>query len=207
MAKKKKYYVVWVGANPGIYEDWPSAQAQITNFPKARYKSYPSLEEATTAFRKGPQEAFAGKKTSPRQGSDTPYIARSISVDAASSGNPGLVEYQGVWTHNKERIFYGGPFRQGTNNLGEFLALVHALALLDKKKEYSIPIYSDSMTAISWVRNKKVNTTLERTTANREIFELIDRGLAWVKTHQIRNKILKWDTKKWGEIPADFGRK
>ncbi len=206
MAKKKKYYVVWVGAQPGIYEDWPTAQAQITNFPKARYKSYESLEEATLAFRKGPQDAFRKKKpTLPT--TNTPYIAHSISVDAASSGNPGIVEYQGVWTHNKQRIFYGGPFTHGTNNLGEFLALVHALALLDKKKEYTIPIYSDSKTAISWIKNKKVRTTLERSSKNTEIFELVDRALDWVRTHEIRNKILKWDTQKWGEIPADFGRK
>ena len=206
MAKKKKYYVVWVGASPGIYEDWPSAQAQITNYPNARYKSYPSLEEATMAFRKGAQQAFVKKKSN-NQPSTTPYIPQSISVDAASSGNPGLVEYQGVWTHNKTQIFHAGPFQYGTNNLGEFLALVHALALLDKKKEYDIPIYSDSKTAMSWVRNKQVKTTLERTSRNREIFDLVDRALDWIQTHQIKNKILKWDTRKWGEIPADFGRK
>lgn len=206
MAKKKKYYVVWAGHNPGIYENWPSVQAEIANYSRAKYKSYPNLEEATKAFRNGWASEFK-KKSGQSENTKTPYIPRSISVDAASSGNPGTVEYQGVLTHNKKQIFHAGPFEQGTNNLGEFLALVHALALLDKQEKYNIPIYSDSITAMSWVRNKKVKTTLERTERNKEIFQLVDRALVWIETHPVKNKILKWETRKWGEIPADFGRK
>ena len=206
MAKKKKYYVVWVGANPGIYEDWPSAQVQITNFPDARYKSYTDLETAVKAFRNGWAAEYK-KSISEKPYTNSAIIPYSISVDAASSGNPGRVEYQGVWTHNKEVIFHAGPFERGTNNLGEFLAIVHALALLDKQKKYDIPIYSDSKTAMSWIRNKKIKTTLKRDHRNKEIFELVGRAEIWVKTHSIRNKILKWETKQWGEIPADFGRK
>lgn len=206
MPKKKKYYVVWEGHNPGIYEDWRTVQAEIEDYSKPKYKSYPSLESATKAFRNGWAAEF--KKNSPKSpSSKTPYIPNSLSVDAASSGNPGIVEYQGVWTHNKEQIFHAGPFQQGTNNLGEFLALVHALALLDKQNMHHVPIYSDSRTAMAWVRNKKVKTTLKRTPRNKEIFELTDRALIWIKTHEVKNKILKWETKKWGEIPADFGRK
>lgn len=206
MPKKKKYYVVWEGHQPGIYENWPAAQAEIKDFPNAKYKSYPSLEKATVAFRNGWKKELKNKgRKMPL--SNAPYIPHSLSVDAASSGNPGTVEYQGVWTHNKEQIFYAGPFEQGTNNLGEFLALVHALALLDKQGLHDVPIYSDSRTAMSWVRNKKVKTTLQRTARNKEIFDLVDRALAWIKTHPIKNRILKWETKKWGEIPADFGRK
>lgn len=206
MAKKKKYYVVWVGNDPGIYEDWPSAQAQITNFPNAKYKSYPDLEKAIIAFRNGWQVEYNQKKQR-QPATSTSYIPHSISVDAASSGNPGRVEYQGVWTHNKELIFHAGPFDQGTNNLGEFLAIVHALALLDNQKKYDIPIYSDSKTALAWIRNKKVKTTLERNYRNKEIFQLVDRALVWINGHPVKNAILKWETKKWGEIPADFGRK
>lgn len=206
MAKKKKYYVVWAGINPGIYEDWPSAQAQISNFPDARYKSYNELEEAITAFRNGWVAEY--KKNKPKKSAPTSsYIPNSISVDAASSGNPGRVEYRGVWTHNKEVIFHAGPFNRGTNNLGEFLAIVHALALLDKQKKYDIPIYSDSKTAMAWIRNKKIKTTLDRDHRNKEIFALVDRAEKWIQTHPVKNKILKWETTQWGEIPADFGRK
>ena len=206
MVKKKKYYVVWEGHNPGIYEDWATAQAEIANYSKPKYKSYPDLESATIAFRKGWAAEYK-KRPDNKSGSKSPYISKSISVDAASSGNPGIVEYQGVWTDNKKQIFHAGPFQHGTNNLGEFLALVHALALLDKQGKYDIPIYSDSRTAMAWVRNKKVKTTLERNNRNEEIFTLVDRAIVWINTHQVKNKILKWETKLWGEIPADFGRK
>lgn len=206
MAKKKKYYVVWEGHNPGIYEDWSTVQSEIANYSKPKYKSYPNLETATIAFRKGWESEYKKKpKSTPTRKST--FIPNSISVDAASSGNPGVVEYQGVWTGNKNLIFHGGPFQQGTNNLGEFLALVHALALLDKQGKHDIPIYSDSKTAMAWVRNKKVKTTLKRNTRNEEIFTLVDRAILWIDTHKVRNKILKWETKLWGEIPADFGRK
>lgn len=204
MSKKKKYYVVWQGHQPGIYDNWPVAKSQIDNFPNARYKSYPTLDAAKTAFKEGWKTAFQ-KSNKPEE--KAPFIKKSISVDAASSGNPGIVEYQGVWTHDKSRIFHAGPFEEGTNNLGEFLALVHALALMDKHKRYDIPIYTDSMTAMAWIRNKKIKTTLQRTSKNEEIFQLVDRALKWLETHEIKNPILKWDTRRWGEIPADFGRK
>lgn len=206
MSKTKKYYVVWEGHHPGVYDNWKIAKAQIDNYPNAKYKGFGSAEEATEAYRAGWKAVFRKKKTDRPEGGGK-IIWKSISVDAASSGNPGRVEYQGVWTHDKSQIFHAGPFEEGTNNLGEFLALVHALALLDKKGRYDIPIYTDSVTARSWVRNKKVKTTLERTARNKEIFDLVDRALEWVKTHEVRNQILKWDTPRWGEIPADFGRK
>lgn len=204
MSKKRKYYVVWEGHHPGIYDNWAIAKSQIDSFPNARYKGYPDRESAEKAFKEGWKAAFSKSKKPEEK---VPFIKNSISVDAASSGNPGRVEYQGVWTHDKSQIFHAGPFEEGTNNLGEFLALVHALALLDKHKKYDLPIYSDSMTAQSWVRNKKVKTTLKRTARNEEIFQMVDRAMQWLKTHEIKNPILKWDTKRWGEIPADFGRK
>ena len=92
------------------------------------------------------------------------------------------------------------------NNIGEFLALVHGLALLKKKKSSRI-IYSDSKIAINWVKRKQCNTKLKRTKKNEALFELIDRALLWLKENEYRTIIVKWETKAWGEIPADFGRK
>ena len=134
-------------------------------------------------------------------------IKESIAVDAACSGNPGNMEYRGVYTKTKEQIFHQGPFPQGTNNIGEFLALVHGLAFLKKEGRDITPIYSDSRTAIAWVRNKKVKTELERTPRNEQIFELIERALKWLNSNTYKNPIIKWETEDWGEIPADFGRK
>ena len=131
----------------------------------------------------------------------------SICVDAACSGNPGMMEYQGVETNTKRQIFYQGPFREGTNNIGEFLALVHGLGYLKKHGHHTVAIFSDSTTAMTWVRNKKAKTTLLKTPKNAILFDLIARAEHWLKTNTYTNPILKWETENWGEIPADFGRK
>ena len=137
------------------------------------------------------------------------YPHYALAVDAACSGNPGPMEYRGVLLydgHPTERvIFHYGPVH-GTNNIGEFLAIVHALALLENKG-YIMDIYTDSVTALAWVRNKKAKTTLERTPATEPLYNLIARAENWLRTHTFRVPIHKWDTSVMGEIPADFGRK
>ena len=211
MAKKKqKYYVVWEGVNPGIYSSWTECQLQIKGFNGAKYKSFNSREEAESAFAGQYEESITRRKAKPDPQlliESPPYISRSISVDAACSGNPGIMEYRGVWTSDGSEIFKQGPFKAGTNNVGEFLALVHALAFLQKNGPKDLPIYSDSRTAMAWVRNKRVKTQLKKTSVNEGLFQLMDRAVTWLKKNKYENPILKWDTKSWGEIPADFGRK
>ena len=129
----------------------------------------------------------------------------ALAVDAACSGNPGPMEYRGVYLGDGKEIFHFGPV-YGTNNIGEFLAIVHALALLDQRG-LKMTIYSDSRTAISWVRKKCCKTQLERTAETEALFQLIERAEAWLKSHRVTNPIVKWETDQWGEIPADFGRK
>lgn len=216
MSKKSKgkYYVVWVGLNPGVYDNWVDCQAQIKAFPNARYKSFKTKAEAEAAFRQSATMHISNGNR-PKANTSKPSIKdfdavivkNSISVDAACSGNPGLMEYRAVKTLSQEEIFHMGPLKGGTNNIGEFLALVHALAMLDKTKNYETAIYTDSKTALSWLKNKKVKTTLKPNNSNQEVFYLLNRAEAWVKTHEVKNRIIKWDTENWGEIPADFGRK
>lgn len=131
--------------------------------------------------------------------------ADAIAVDAACSGNPGPMEYRGVYLKTGKEIFHFGPVK-GTNNIGEFLAIVHALALL-QQKGIKMTVYSDSKTAQCWVRQKKVKTTLKRTQETEKLFQLIERAENWLRTHSYATPILKWETEKWGEVPADFGRK
>ncbi len=207
---KSKYYVVWVGMKPGIYKSWDECRSQIFGFPNAKYRSYKTLAEAKLAYSQGYTLASSDKKKSDTVNDiELQKIInhKSISVDAACSGNPGLMEYRGVYTISKEEIFRMGPFKEGTNNVGEFLALVHGLAWLYKKSDNETVIYTDSKTAMAWVRNEKLKTTLERNSLNDPIFVLVDRALAWLKTHNYETKIIKWKTEIWGEIPADFGRK
>jgi len=199
----KKFYVVWKGKNPGIYFSWTECQNEIKNVKGALYKSFKNLEEAKDAFSNGYEDY---KKSKNIKNLENGPDLNSISVDAASSGNPGLMEYQGVDTKTKEVLFKMGPFKNATNNIGEFLALVHGIAMMENQKKKKI-IYSDSITAISWVNKKKCQTKLKRNEENNDVFILIERAILWIKKNNFSVKIKKWETKLWGEIPADFGRK
>ena len=208
---KNKFYVVWKGKKPGIYDSWESCKQQIQGVKNAQYMSFETREEAERAFEDN-YEAYKGKKKK-ETGLTPAEIARigtpnyhSISVDAASSGNPGIMEYRGVDTRTGKVFFKQGPFEDGTNNIGEFLAIVHALALLKKNNSDRI-VYSDSRTAISWVRKKHCNTKLEPSEKNKEVFNLIERAVHWLRNNSYNTPIVKWETRAWGEIPADFGRK
>lgn len=208
---KKKYYVVWDGRETGVYNSWESCKKQVSGYPGAVYKSFDSEELANEAFYDDSKKYVGNKKIKPQLTAEQKKkygepILESISVDGASSSRGGMSEYRGVFTHNAKEIFRKGPFPDGTNNLMEFLALVHALSLC-KRDGVSLPIYSDSRTAISWVRKKEIKTTKKRSKKNEELFDLIDRALMWLKENDCQNKILKWETKVWGEIPADFNRK
>lgn len=206
MAKKQKYYVIWSGHKTGVFDSWKEAEKLIKGFQGAQYKSFDTLNEAEVAFKKNYWASIQPKQVKLKTNSQTKPIIPSISVDAACSGNPGVLEYQGVNTQTKEKLFSQGPFPQGTVNLGEFLALVHGLAYL-KKQDYSIPIYSDSRTAIAWVKKKAIKTTLERNSVNAELFNRIDKALEWLHSNSFTTPILKWETEDWGENPADYGRK
>ena len=209
MAKKQKFYVVWKGREMGIFDSWADCSAQVSGYPGAEYKSFESREAAAQAFRNR-YEDYKGKTVS----SLTPERRREIgepaldsyAVDAACSGYPGPVEYRGVYTKTKKELFRQGPYPHGSNNIGEFLALVHALDML-KQKSMTLPVYSDSAVAISWVKGKRCNTNVPRVAANAELFKLIERAEDWLAKNDYPNPILKWETEAWGEIPADFGRK
>jgi ribonuclease HI len=208
---KQKYYVVWEGHKPGVYKTWDECKKQVDGFPQAKYKSFDSAAEAALAF-KGNYWAFvksaaAVPKATAGKISRTNIVQESVAVDAACSGNPGDMEYRGVWMADGRQLFHVGPLHDGTNNIGEFLAIVHALALLKTQGKPNMVIYSDSKTAQGWVKKGHCNTKLEATKRNSPIFELIDRAEKWLAVNKVTNPIVKWETEDWGEIPADFGRK
>lgn len=209
MAKKKNFYTIWNGIKPGVYSSWNEAKVQVEGYDGALYKSFPTKEEAERAFNDTPW-TYIGKNAEKKKkvtiGSIPEIIQESLAVDAACSGNPGLLEYRGVYTRTGEQVFHQGPFEVGTNNIGEFLALVHGLALL-KQKGYTMPLYSDSVNAIKWVREKKCKTKLDRIPENESLFYMIERAEKWLRENTYTTQILKWKTDQWGEIPADFGRK
>ncbi len=204
---KKRYYVVWNGLVPGIYSTWDECQTQIKGVKQALYKSFATLAEAERAYAETPYKYIYGEKKDEKTAATIPPTVHrnAIAVDAACSGNPGKMEYRGVYLATGEEIFHFGPI-MGTNNIGEFLAIVHGLALLEKQNS-SIPIYSDSRNALLWIKQKKCKTKLEHTNETTEVFTMIERAERWLQSHTYNNLLIKWETAQWGEIPADFGRK
>ncbi|MBR1517062.1 MAG: ribonuclease H family protein [Bacteroidales bacterium] len=221
MAKKQKYYVVWRGKEPGIYTDWHQCEKQVKGFEQAQYKSYESLEAAEAAYANGytPTIGTGGPKkarvsvlekdadgiVSVKAGTEGGPILNSLAVDAACSGNPGVMEYQGVYVASASRVFHYKA-SLGTNNIGEFLAIVHGLSYL-KKHNLDLVLYSDSVNAISWVRQKRCKSKLPVNDKTQELWDYIHRAEQWLRSNTYTTQILKWDTDQWGEIPADFGRK
>ena len=211
---KQKFYVVWNGAEDGVYTSWEACQQAVSGYSGAKYKAFKTEAEAEEAFEMGweaYQEKVAqsdkeDKAAPPRPCLPAAAINEAIAVDAACSGNPGKMEYRGVYLRTGKEIFHYGPV-WGTNNIGEFLAIVHGLALLKQKGLDTMPVYSDSVNAQLWVKRKKCKTTLERNEKTEGLHQLIERAETWLKSNTYKNPILKWPTSEWGEIPADFGRK
>ncbi|WP_281616048.1 ribonuclease H family protein [Flammeovirga sp. SubArs3] len=212
-SKKQKYYVVWSGGTPGIYSSWADCQKHVQGVKGAKYKSFDSKADAELAFKSDPAKYIFKKKdgkTAPKAYDPSvglPITNNSIAVDAACSGARGPMEYRGVWIETGQQLFIKGPYEDGTNNIGEFLGIVHALAYLKQHGYDSTIIYTDSRTAMKWVRDKKIKTTLPKNDKNAVLFEYIDRAINWLENNTYMNPIRKWETKAWGEIPADFGRK
>ncbi len=224
MSKKQKYYVVWQGKQPGIYTDWDECKEQVQGVQGAQYKSFDTQAEAEAAI-KLPYSSVVPRNipntqstqnnptlfidengmTAVRSDVENPPVLDALAVDAACSGNPGVMEYQGIYIPTRTRVFhYQAP--KGTNNIGEFLAIVHGLSYLKKHRLNQI-IYSDSVNAISWVRQKQCKSKLVEDASTAELWDYIHRAENWLKMNSYTTEIRKWDTDRWGEIPADFGRK
>lgn len=199
--------MVWHGHKPGIYSSWDACRKQVEGVKAARYKGFPDKATAEAAYKAG-YDAFERYSTVEKAAAKgvKPPIGNSLAVDAACAGNPGKMEYRAVFTETHTEVFRSRLYEEGTNNIGEFLAIVHGLAW-QKQHKMAIPIYSDSVNAINWVLAGKARTRMLQTEKSRELFEHIQRAENWLKNNRIHVDLLKWNTKVWGEIPADFGRK
>lgn len=204
MSKKKAaYYVVWSGKTPGIYDTWEDCEAQVKGVQGAKYKGFASRPEAEQAFASSPENYIIRKPKAEKE--ETPILP-ALAVDAACSGNPGVMEFRGVIADTGTEVFHRGPFNGGTNNIGEFLAIVLGLAYL---KQNNLPwvLYTDSRTALSWLKKGHADTKIEWNAQNQDLFFMLRKAEMWLHDNTWTTPIYKWDTKSWGEIPADFGRK
>jgi ribonuclease HI len=207
MPGKPKFYVVWKGRRTGVFSTWAECAAQVQGFTGAQYRSFTSRAAAEQALR-GRYAAHVGKPVSSGEWLFAPHppVVDSVVVDAACSGSPGRLEFRGVELRSGKELFRQGPYQNGTNNVGEFLAIVHALMMLAEQGRI-LPVYSDSETGIVWVKARQCNTELAADKKNAPLFKLIDQAEDWLAEHKKFNRVLKWDTSAWGEIPADFNRK
>ncbi|MCB9111000.1 MAG: viroplasmin family protein [Anaerolineales bacterium] len=205
---RQKYYVVWKGRKTGVFTSWAECEKQVKGFVGAQFKAFEHEADADAAYLAN-YDDYVGKVFSSgkwKLASVKPLLP-SVCVDAACSGAPGKLEYRGVNTESGEEIFRTGPYADGTNNVGEFLAIVHALTWQEKHNVH-VPIYSDSENAISWVYNGQCRTKLKHTPKNAILFAIIHSAENWLAENELsEDKVLKWDTNVWGENPADFGRK
>ena len=205
MSKKKAaYYVVWSGKTPGIYDTWEDCEAQVKGVQGAKYKGFASRPEAEQAFASSPENYIIRKPKAEKEES-TPILP-ALAVDAACSGNPGVMEFRGVIADTGAGVCHGGPFNCGTNKIGEVLAIVLGLAYL---KQNNLPwvLYTDSRTALSWLKKGHADTKIEWNAQNQDLFFMLRKAEMWLHDNTWTTPIYKWDTKSWGEIPADFGRK
>ncbi len=212
MAKpKSKFYVVWQGRTPGVYDSWHDCEAQVKGT-DAKYKGFATRAEAEQALSDGWKAhisfspATQSKPVPSRSSAATQPVLPALAVDAACSGNPGVLEFRGVIADTGTQVFHRGPYQRGTNNIGEFLAIVLGLAYL---KAHNLPwvLYSDSKTAISWIRQKQCKTKLDWNDKNQDLLLAVRAAEKWLIENTYTTPIYKWDTDAWGEIPADFGRK
>ena len=208
--KKAAYYVVWSGKTPGIYDTWEDCEAQVKGVQGAKYKGFASRPEAEQAFSSSP-ENYIIRKPKNSQLSTINYqlstpILPALAVDAACSGNPGVIEFRGVIADTGTEVFHRGPFNGGTNNIGEFLAIVLGLAYL---KQNNLPwaLYTDSRTALAWIKKGHADTKIKWNAQNQDLFFMLRKAEMWLHDNTWTTPVYKWDTKAWGEIPADFGRK
>lgn len=206
---KSNFYTVWVGRNPGVYSSWDECKEQVTGFENAVYKAFPTYKAAQKAF-EDDSENYIGIKqptlnTEQLQAIGSPR-PNSLCVDGACSGKTSVMEYQGVMFPSKQKVFKGGPFKTGTNNIAEFLSIVHAMTICKHRPEITA-IYSDSKIAIKWIEDKKANTHISSNEDSAYILQLVERAERWLHYNTSEVPLLKWETAAWGENPADFGRK
>ncbi len=219
MSKQQKFYVVWQGRKTGVFTSWADCEAQVKGVEGAKYKSFPTRAEAEAALAGEPpvwrKKGDGGEASVLRKSGDllsrvagckVKPVLPALAVDAACSGNPGMMEFRGVIADTGTEVFHRGPFAEGTNNIGEFLAIVLGLAYL---KQHNLPwvLYSDSRTALAWLKKKHAQTKLECTPANQPLFEMLRKAEQWLAENGYSTDVRKWDTEEWGEIPADFRRK
>lgn len=157
----KKFYAVVAGYEPGIYDNWPAAQAQVKGFAGAIYKGFATRAEAEAWQGKpeygGKIEKNSGKKKespAPTEAVDGEIV---IYTDGGSINNPGPGGYGVVMIRDGMRREFSGGFRLTTNNRMELMGCLVALRQLQERHK-RVTLYSDSSYVVNgitkgWAKN------------------------------------------------------
>lgn len=198
---KKKYYAVKKGYNPGVYDNWATAENQVKGYPGAQFKGFFSKEEAYEWFegivsleKRG---ASSRKKQIIAVNRDDGEADVIIYTDGGAINNPGPGGYGVVLQHdNKQEEFFGG-YRLTTNNRMELMACIVALQKTQRCPG-KILLFSDSSYVVNgiskgWVKNWQRNGWLKsdkKPVKNRDLWEklsllvdALDIEFRWVKGH------------------------
>jgi len=162
----KKFYVVWQGRKPGIYTDWPTCLQQVDKFTGARYKSFPSLADAQSAFEGGSSSAGTSSKSKNKSNASSvkTYTAKEvlafdaytkIFTDGGCEPNPGEAgSGLALYCENElTQLWYGLYNPMGTNNTAELNALHQALLIAKREinAKRTVAIFCDSKYSIQCV--------------------------------------------------------
>ena len=213
-----KVYIIFAPLEwKGIYYTWEDCKGALDRCRGQghSFSSFKKLTDAQEALRCGTLRSYKEKKAKtkawldPALPADCRVQLPCLVVDAACSGYPGPVEYRGVVLPEEYEAFRCGPYVSGTNNIGEYLAIVTGLRWLEQNT-LSFPLYSDSRCAIGWVKGHgNCNSHLE--TIGPELTDLVARAERWVhsspNSRKLTQRVRKWETVRWGEVPADYGNK
>lgn len=198
----------------GVYYTWEDCQKALSDCKNGHsFASFKTVQEAQEALRCGSLRAYKEKAASRKiwlepTSTGEKVVLPCLVVDAACSGAPGPTEYRGVVLPDGHEAFRHGPYKNGTNNIGEYLAIVTGLRWLESNS-LAFPLYSDSACAIGWVKTHGTcNSHCEA--IGPELKQLIERAESWMRgptKDKMLQRVRKWKTDELGEIPADFGRK
>lgn len=211
---KNKFYVVWKGRETGVFTDWTEVSKLIKGFRNAEYKGFANKESAELEFQLGSPSGRS--KINEVKVSEKPEGASSktkapdyecLTVDGSYLGSKNMMQYRCVWNASGEEVFGTKPILGGNQNIAEFLALVGAMKYRVVTKQYDLHIYSDSKTALSWVRNKKIKSTYDLGQLDEIVQNRIYGALEFISKSGVAKNLFKWESALWGEIPADYGRK
>jgi len=203
----KKFYVVWVGRETGVFTSWPHTKEQVDQFPQAKYKSYKTLEEAEDAYAAGweaHKKNMVKNKATPASttiqsdldSTSTKNFDVIIYCDGACDPNPGKAG-SGVAVYRQgslAELWYGLYNPHGTNNTAELNALYQALHIAKKDIDNgrNVQILCDSQYTINcitvWAYSWKKKGWKRKTEGDIKNLEIIQQAHALYE--QIRSDVI-----------------